>query len=87
MRWLWLVVVLAGCSTVWIRPPGRTVEDFERDHYECAYRAEALPRTPQGTVAVGWSRVPADPTLGLGDLARSQGFYRGCMRARGYRPQ
>jgi major membrane immunogen (membrane-anchored lipoprotein) len=51
-----LLVLLTGCTTHWIIPPGGTQQEFQKDDYEC--RKEAVNLTSNDDV-VGVVTFPA----------------------------
>ena len=79
-----LALYLAGCTVTYSRP-GLTQAEFDADSFECQYMSQSLPRTPQSTTRGPTGLIHySDPTLGWGDVARSQRMMDSCMRARGY---
>ena len=71
-----LLVLLGGCAdTLWMRPRGLTVQDFQRDAYGCRRDAEMLPSTPvpaappptyTGYVGQGYYTATPQPDPGQG---------------------
>ena len=90
LKWLLPILMvlaafwLTGCSPTYSKF-GVTVDEWNRDAYECSYQAQALPRTPQTVMrgAMG-NPVYSDPSMGLFDVAASRQMLDLCMKARGY---
>mgnify|MGYP001560745287 CR=1 FL=1 len=88
-----LFVGLAGCTQVWVMPPGGTEAQFQRDAYVCERDAAGLPYAPR-TV---YPQIPGGygaPGQGLADLAGALGnraqrdrLFNQCMEAAGYRQE
>ena len=87
-RWvvtLALALLLAGCSAVWVRPPGVDEAQFKQDAAACRAEAFYAPMAPQSTFVGAYPSNPADPTLGWSDVARRNHVQEACMEAKGYK--
>ena len=77
-----LALLLAGCSSVWVRPPGVDEAQFKQDDAACRAAAFYSPIAPQSTFV---GADPYDPNPGLSDVALRNHIREACMEEKGYR--
>jgi len=85
-------LLLAGCSNVWVRPPGVDEAQFEQDAAGCRATAFYVPIAPESTFVGAYPFNAADPNPGWSDaagsdVARRDQTQEACMEAKGYRKQ
>ena len=77
-----LALLLAGCSSVWVRPPSVDEAQFKQDDAACRAAAFYSPIVPQSTFV---GADPYDPNRGLSDVALRNHIREACMEEKGYR--
>jgi hypothetical protein len=90
MKWLLPLLMvltafwLTGCAPKYHKF-GVTVDEWNRDAFECSYAAQSLPRTPQAASPGAYrTTVYSDPSMGWFDAMSSRRMLDLCMKARGY---
>ena len=78
-------LLLAGCSNVWVRPPGVDEAQFNQDAAACRAAAFSVPIAPQSIFVGAFPSYPADPNPGWSDLAGRDHVQEACMEGKGYK--
>ncbi len=78
-------LLLAGCSNVWVRPPGVDEAQFKQDAAACRAAAFDVPIAPESTFVGAYPFNAADPNPGWSDVGRGDHVQEACMEAKGYR--
>ena len=78
-------LLLAGCSNVWVHPPGVDEAQFKQDAEACREAAFYFPIAPESTFVGAYPFNSADPNPGWSDVGRGDHSQEACMEAKGYR--
>ncbi len=78
-------LLLAGCSNVWVRPPGVDEAQFKQDAAACREAAFYVPIVPESTFVGAFPFNAADPNPGWSDVGRRDHVQEACLEEKGYR--